>query len=354
MTKKIIKGIFVFLAIAATLTVIILGILFAARLLLVFEDDTNVSALDRFSESTDYTEIEEDVLLNVLVMGRDEASGLCDMLMLVSYNMTAEKVNVLQIPRDTYAEYTSGNYRKINGAVSALGGEEKLCDFLSKAICVDIDYYLSLDLDVLGKVVDVIGGVEVNIPFDMNYDDPTQGLSIHLKKGKILLDGDMARQFVRYRSGYAEGDLGRIDAQKIFLAALVKKLKSEGSLFEISAIATSIIGDVKTNIPISNVIFLVKQAFSVSPQNIKFVTLAGEGAVAKASGASYYVLSRPSTVEIVNEFFGAQADENSFDKERVFLNEKYASFSDIYYSKAEYEVYDASALMSDGIDIARR
>ena len=354
MSKKVIKGIFLFLAIAATITVLVWGVLFVARLLLAFENDASVSALDRISVDTKADVPVDDIRLNVLVMGNDEASGLSDMLMLVSYNMTAESVSILQIPRDTYAEYTSKNYRKINGAVAALGSEEALCSFLSEATCIDIDYYISLDLDAFSNIVDLIGGVEVNIPFDMNYDDPAQDLSIHLKKGKTLLDGDMARQFVRYRSGYTEGDLGRIDAQKIFLAALVKKLKSDSSILDISAVALSLIGDVKTNIPLSNVYMLVKDAMAVLPQNIRFVTLAGEGAVATASGASYYVVSRTSAIEIVNEFFGAKADEDSFDAKRVFLNEKYDSFKDIYYSRADYEIYDASALISEGIDIARK
>lgn len=352
MIKKLTKGIFIFLAIAAVVVLLIVGILFAARLLLGFDNGGSASAVDRVSDGT--AEDDRDVRFNVLVMGKDKTSGLCDMIMLVSYNMTSKKVGVVQIPRDTYAEFTDGSYKKINGAVNALGGEREFCDFLSEALCVKIDKYITVNLNAVGEIVDLIGGVEVDIPFDMNYNDPYQGLSIKLKKGKALLDGEMAQQFVRYRSGYAEGDLGRIDAQKIFIASFMAKLKSSASLFRIREIYSAVSDDIKTDISMGDIIVFAAQAFSVPSDKVSFVTLAGEGAVASVSGASYYVISRPSAIEIVNEYLGADADEESFDKNRAFLNEKYDSFKDIYNSRVQYDVYDAKSLIAGSLDIARK
>ena len=351
MIKKITKGIFIFLAVAAIALLLVLGVLFAARLLVGVNSDGGTAVPQR--SPADETS-GEDVRFNVLVLGKDGTSGLCDMIMLVSYNMSERRVGIVQIPRDTYAEYTEASYKKINGAVNSLGGERELCDCLSKALCVRIDKYVTFDLDAVGEVVDLIGGVEVDVPFDMSYNDPSQGLSIKLKKGKTVLDGEMAQQFVRYRSGYAEGDLGRMDAQKIFLAAFVSKLKGTTSLFSIKEIFTAIRDDISTDISMSDIVILAAQAFSIPSDSVSFVTLAGESAVAKASGASYYVISRSAAIEIVNELLGGYADEESFDSEGLFLNDKYQSFSDIYYSYAEYTVYNAKALADGEIDIAHK
>ena len=354
MSKKGSKAIIIFFSIVLTVVLVALTALFIARLFLATDDGGKASAANKKNEDTTSMPETEDKYLNVLMLGSDEASGLYDMMMIMSYNMTQQSVSVVQIPRDTYLEYTSGNYRKINGAIAALGGEKQFCEFLSDAMCISIDNYFSIDLDAMGEIVDVLGGIEINIPFDMNYDDPEQALFIHLKKGKTMLDGDMARQFVRYRSGYTDGDVGRIDAQKIFLAALVNKLKSDTSFFELTEVITSVIDDVKTDMSISNIISLARQAFSIQADKIRFVTLAGEGTIASKSGASYYVISCPAAIRIVNEFLGARANSDNFDKDRLFLNERYDSFGEIYYRDIDFQVYDANSLVSYGIEISHK
>ena len=355
--NRIGKIVLIFFGIALAAVVLFLAAFFALRLMLVFDNDSSASAIEKNdldSESSREIEGESDLRTNFLVMGKDEASGLYDMIMLVSYNATKKQIGVVQIPRDTYAEFTEGSYKKLNGAVLALGGEREFCTFLSEALSVNIDHYISLDLYSVGEIVDVLGGVEMDVPFDMNYEDPAQGLSIHLKKGKNILDGDAARKFVRYRAGYLEGDLGRMDAQKLFLAALVKKLKSDLSVFEIGAMVAAVSDNIKMNIPMSSVIPLAKEIMSIPSENVKFVTLAGESAVAKVSGASYYVISRPSAIEILNELMGAGLSDESFDRERVFLNERYESFVEIYEKRAEYKMFDAKTLVQSGIEIVQK
>ena len=196
--------------------------------------------------------------------------------MLVSYNVTDSSVGVVQIPRDTYAKYTEGSYKKLNGAVSALGSEKAFCTFLSESFGVRIDHYVSLDIEAVGEIVDIVGGVEVNVPCDMRYIDAEQGLYIDIKAGKTLLDGEAAKKFVRFRSSYAEGDIGRIDAQKIFLAALLGKLKNGTSALEIGTVAAKIIDKIDTSLSLTDMITLAKAAFSVPAEKIRFVTLAGE------------------------------------------------------------------------------
>lgn len=291
---------------------------------------------------------------NVLILGSDDTSGLCDVIMLASYDEAAESVNIVQIPRDTYARYSDSSYRKLNGAKNKLGGERAFCDFLSRTLCVKIDYYLSIGLDAVEEAVDALGGVEVDVPCDMDYEDPAQELYIHIKKGRRVLDGKAARQFVRYRSGYLRGDVGRIDAQKLFIASLLKEVKTDASVINTVSVALRVSDDVRTDMPFTDMISLARRVIRTPSENIRFVTFAGEEAIAKQSGASYYVISRAAAIEIVNTYLGGSADEESFDREKRLLNDDYLEFKRIYFSSAQYSVSNAAALCEDGIDIQHK
>ena len=338
----------------------IVALIMAAGVFLVSKSILGIDALgaerytDIDAEDPDDMTSNDAQRMNFLLLGRDRSSGLCDVIMLVSYDTADRNVNVLQIPRDTYAEFTETSYKKLNGALGALGGERELCAFLSESFGIRIDHYVSLDLDAVKEIVDALGGVEVNVPCDMRYSDAEQGLYIDIKAGKNMLDGDMAEKFVRFRSEYAEGDIGRMDAQKIFLAALFNKLKNNASVFEIGSVAARIVPHVKTSLSLTEILPLVKQVLAVPSENIRLSTLAGEGAVAKKSGASYYVISRPSAIEQVRELFGSDIDESGFDRKRLFLNEEYDEFVRIYSEGAEYTVYDVSYICREGINIARK
>ena len=357
MLKKAVKMLILGLVCVLLVFIVSAGVFFAVRFVLSIDvsgaektlkgDDTSLA------DGTDKGK-EKNNRVNFLFLGKDNTSGLCDVIMLVSYDVTDSSVGVVQIPRDTYAKYSDGSYKKLNGAANALGGEGAFCAFLSKNLGVKIDHYISLGIEEVGEIVDIIGGVEVNVPCDMSYKDAEQGLYIDLKAGKTLLNGEMAKKFVRFRSSYTNGDIGRIDAQKLFLAALLRKLKTDTSVLEIGTVAAKLADKVKTSLSLQEIMSLAKTAFSVPAERIRFVTLAGEGAVAKKSGASYYVISRPSCIEIFREIFCADVDENNFDRDRLFLNEDYTEFERIYFSSAKYTVYDAATLCKDGIDIANR
>ena len=269
----------------------------------------------------------------ILVAGSDATSGLCDVLMLVSIDRTTNEVFVLQIPRDTYANYTEKSYRKINGAYAALGGMAGLADFLSSALGVPIDRTLHLSPSAFRAIVDAIGGVEIDLPRDLHYEDPAQGLSIHLRAGKQTLNGAEAEQFVRYRAGYAQGDLDRLDAQKIFLSALFQKLSSVGPI-EAARLAMKMRGEVDGNFEAADILSLSGELLKISPEKVFFVTAPGQAVTATQSGASYYALSAPAMEELLTKYFGAP--KGSFDPEQVFLNERYESFDKIYREKREY------------------
>lgn len=284
----------------------------------------------------------------LLVLGRDSAAGLSDALMLVRVESMNKRATVLQIPRDTYAEYTENSYKKINGAATALGGEEALCSFLSESFGIDIDGYVSIDMDALPYIVDAVGGVEIELDEPLVYNDPEQSLSINIPAGKQKLDGKTALHFLRYRSGYVRGDIGRMDAQKVFLAAMGRKVKALGAI-DLARLASAILPKVETNVTLVQSLSLANIVSEISEENIVLVTLPGDEAVAEKSGASYYSLSAPATREILSAYFGAS--DREFDKNGVFKNEKYESFKEIYENYAPYKLYTASTISENGIII---
>ena len=273
--------------------------------------------------------------------------------MLVSVDTGERRVSVIQIPRDTYARFSDGSHRKLNSAVSALSADG-LCRFLSESMCIGIEGYCSIDLDAFSEIVDAVGGVEIDLPFDMEYSDPAQNLSIMLKAGRQTLDGETAEQFVRYRSGYVRGDLGRMDAQKLFVSAFVKKVSEEMTPASMIKLVMAMLDDVNTNIGITKMTSLVSLFFEVGQEDITMLTLPGADIRSEASGAWYYVISESSSVEALREYAGADITAEDFDKNKVFLNSSDESFSEIYNSYIEFIPSKASDINEGGIEIRKR
>jgi len=217
--------------------------------------------------------------------------------MLIHYDTVEDKIACMSIPRDTYIATDRGS-KKINAAY-AYGKSDEFVAKTEETFGIDVDYYVIVDVDTFRNVVDAMGGVEVDVQFDMNYEDPAQNLSIHIKKGKQTLMGKDAEGFVRYRKGYAAADIARIDAQQIFLASAVNKLKDNPMLIP-KVIMTAFDG-IKTNIKQNNALKIVTSALDMDFSEIRMFTLPGTSA--SRNGASYYSLYKDETLRIINEYF---------------------------------------------------
>ncbi len=155
----------------------------------------------------------------ILISGLDDDNGGADTNMLVTVNVGEGFVHAVSIPRDTKCIY-DGKSHKINAAYNS-GGMERLSSVISDQLGIPVDYTVTLDLKGFVALVDAIGGVDFEIPVNMNYDDPTQNLSIHFKKGMQHLDGKSAIKVVRFRhnndgTGYGSEDIGRMQTQQNF------------------------------------------------------------------------------------------------------------------------------------------
>lgn len=288
---------------------------------------------------------------NLLLLGNDEASGLSDMVAIVSCDTINKKMSLLQIPRDTYAEYTSAAYRKINAASDVLGGGRELSEFLSQNLGIKIDYFLTLDLDVIAKAVDIVGGVEIDVPVDMEYEDPYQNLSINIKKGKQILNGEKAKQFIRYRTGYVRGDLGRLDAQKLFVSAFIKRLSEKNDVLTLANLSGVILPEIESDLSYKECLEIIKNIGIPDMSNIRFMTLPG-GDIQGSSGAWYYVMNRKAAYNVIKENFSPDLKESDFDKERKFTSYVRAGFNRIYEAKDGFEIkiYSAEEI-NGGINI---
>ena len=149
----------------------------------------------------------------ILLAGTDQDGYRTDTMMLLSVDRENGKLSLVSIPRDTlvFCEYS---VPKINSAYGWAGGGEsgmkELMQRVTEIIGFEPDGYVLIDLAGFEKLIDCMGGVEFNVPMDMQYSDPTQGLRIDLKAGEQKLNGDEAMQLVRFRSGYAMADLDRV------------------------------------------------------------------------------------------------------------------------------------------------
>jgi len=164
--------------------------------------------------------------VNVLCLGVN--SNMADTIMLVSFDMDAKHVDIISVPRDTYY-YREGHAdlaaHKINAVMPADGAVGMAKAVSETLLGIPINYYMTIEYDGVKEIVDVMGGVPMDIKQDMYYSDPYDKppLVIDIDKGYQVLDGDHAVQFLRYRKGYSDADIGRVKAQQEFVKAAFKQ-----------------------------------------------------------------------------------------------------------------------------------
>ena len=208
--------------------------------------------------------------VNILILGMDigdaeqdenKAIRRTDTMMVLNYNPNTKKINIVSIPRDTliqvdaYDEY--GNLRpywKINNAY-VLGGEEEVIKHVESLLETNINYMVEIDYNAFRSFIDAIGGVDMYIEQQMDYDDDAQDLHIHFNAGETVhLDGKKAEEFFRWRknndgTGFIDGDLGRIRNQQAFMKEVLKKCLSPTIIFKLPKILDVVKENIDTNMP---------------------------------------------------------------------------------------------------------
>lgn len=251
------------------------------------------------TQPVDLSTVRKDNYFTILVYGVDDGNGGSDTNILVGFDAATGQANCVSIPRDT-AMYINGKSHKFNYAYND-GGQTLLCSSLSDMLGIPVDYYVEVNLKGFVELVDAIGGVDFDIPINMNYDDPYQDLEIHFKKGLQHLTGEEAIKVVRFRhnndgSGYGTEDLGRIGTQQAFLKTVAQQMLQPSNLSKVSTYAKIFNQYVKTDLNLGNLAWFGQEVIQMGTGNINFYTLPGEWSGAKGR----YMLDTAAAVEMVN------------------------------------------------------
>ena len=175
------------------------------------------------------------------------------------------------------------------------------------------DFYAQVNLDGFVDIVDAIGGVDVYVQNDMNYDDPYQDLHIHIKAGNQHLNGKDAEGFIRFRYGYAGADIARIDAQKIFMTAFIKKLMSIEGVSKLNDLVKEINANLNTNVSLSDALYFATNALDLDLTKVVMLTMPGTPAY--INNVSYYLVNKTALMENINTYlnkYSEPLDESRF------------------------------------------
>ena len=237
--------------------------------------------------------------INALISGTNE--NLTDTIIYVNYNVETGKIAMMSIPRDTYITNELCVGHKLNSLYRGKN-TEAFVKQIEELLDIEMDYYLIFDAEMLHGIVDAIGGVEVEVPIRMKYDDPTQKLHIDLKPGKQVLNGQQAEWFVRYRKSndgvsYARGDLQRTEVQQEFIKTLISQVLSAKNITKIPELINIALNNTDTNITTREALRYVTDVPKINTSNITSVT--APGSAKYINGTSYFVLDEESTKMLV-------------------------------------------------------
>lgn len=231
--------------------------------------------------------VREGERVNILLMALDDESVRSDVMMLASVDMEQKRVGVISLPRDTRALLAGkGTIEKINHAYAyGLNDKEfpanlRALKTVEDLLDVRIHYTVVVDMDAFRRAIDEIGGVWVDIPFKMEYDDPIQDLHIQFEPGRQNLNGQKALEFVRWRhnndgTGYPDEDLGRIRAQQQFIRTVMDQVMKPGNLAALPNLIAKLARYVESTVEPARLGSLALMAASMGKSAVEITTLPG-------------------------------------------------------------------------------
>ncbi len=262
--------------------------------------------------------------LNILVTGVDRSTsgnlaagaandsnvndGMTDMILYVHFNNEKGELKMLQIPRDTIVSTdrsVASNYR-INSVAKTQGSDNNnnmaaLCELVADQLQVPIDGYMTIRLEMLTELVDLFGGVEINVPFDVDYAAIGEGDSV-IRAGYQTLNGEAMEFLLRARKIYPDGDIGRLNMQRQFYAALFRKLKSIGNIWDVAKLAPAVLNYMETDLSASQLVSFAVSLLNVDSSKIMICQMPVKMG-AKYNGESVVYPARQEDAELLNENF---------------------------------------------------
>ena len=294
-----------------TMAARLIGVAFCIALLLT---GSWLAVMKRQVEQQERQLMEKNLV--IAVMGKDDVEGMgrSDTLILVNVMYQDKKVNILSIPRDSRVPIrrthddgtTYFKFSKINHALR-WGGVSLTKETVERYLGIKIDYHFIISYGLFVELIDIIGGVPIEIEKRMYYVDRAGGLTIDLRPGFQILDGNRSLQYVRFRHD-RHGDIGRIARQQKFIKALAARVKSGKILYRLYDQASELLAHISTDIPIKMALLLLKQFRTFNMEDLKVKTLPGkEQALPLSPGGkkkfSFYVSSKQEVESTVNDWF---------------------------------------------------
>ena len=226
----------------------------------------------------------------VMIMGVDEREGdvgRSDTLMIATLDPKKKKAALLSIPRDTRVKIRGHGFDKINAAY-AYGGHALTQDTVEDLIGVHMEHHILINIKSFKKIIDAIGGVDINVEKRMYYEDVWDddgGLLIDLQPGLQHMDGDTAITYVRYRD--EEGDIGRIRRQQKFMQAVMDKITSPSIIPRIPSIIKEVVGSVQTDLSVKQLIEFATSLKDAQKSGLQAEMLPGKPMY--IDGVSYWI-----------------------------------------------------------------
>ncbi len=243
----------------------------------------------------------QDGVYTLLLAGSDDGTGNTDTIMVGRLDTVRHTANFVSIPRDTLINVDTP-IRKLNSVYwtavySGASGSDALRRHIKKLIGFDVDCYAVIELDAFERAVDALGGIWFDVPQRMYYEE---GPVIDLEPGYQLLNGEQAMWLCRYRSGYVNGDLDRIEVQHSFLRAAADQFLQLGSIPNIPQVAAILAESMDTNMTASNMAWFARQFLRCRSEDIRFLT--APNTPAYVHDLSYTFLDLYNWIQMVNEY----------------------------------------------------
>ena len=249
--------------------------------------------------------------INILILGTDlnfdiktnrkitEVSRT-DTIMLLHFDPLKQRVNLLSIPRDSYVNIPGYGYTKINAAY-VYGGIDLVKETLKDLTGIEVENYLLINTSATVKLIDLLGGINIEVEKNLYYNDNAQNLHINLKAGKQNLSGKQAEGYIRFRHD-ALGDIGRIERQQKFLKAITSKLATPSALLKAPFILGLIRKNIKTDLSLKKSIIIGNTFRMMKITAINTITVPGEPTNNQAG--SVWMINKPELKEILRQSFG--------------------------------------------------
>ena len=238
----------------------------------------------------------------ILLCGTDKDGTRTDTMMLVYLDGEENRVGLLSLPRDTLTITSSGKRAKLNSAYGRNGcGEEGMewtLNYVENIIGYRPDGYILVDMELVPKIVDLMGGVNVHL--DHHIRVHTDGVEVYVPAGDQHLNGEEVLATLRYRYGYANADLGRVQVQRMVINECMKQWVTPANLAKLPEALELIQEESLTDLEVGNFLWIGKAILS-GIDNMSSDTLPGYAQM--RGGASYYILYPEKVAELINESY---------------------------------------------------